>query len=1194
MLLIECRLLLNNNIHRTCKKRNMVHTLLPSIIEKDDVSHQTVEELADVLTQAIAKKNMRNVALTGPYGSGKSSIIQTLMEEYDESKGFHYLPISLATLDADIEECEKKEIAEGDEYVQTELLNRKIEYSILQQLIYREKAETVPNSRFKRIVHIEKDDLQYYSICGVLFILSFLVVFLPNSINVFYDIFHLVYHKTLITFFASLYLLWAIYQIIKYTIKSYANSKLNKLNLKDGDIEMKEENSIFNKHLDEILYFFQVTQYNVVVIEDLDRFETEKIYLKLRELCQLVNESKIVGRHIVFLYAIKDDVFVDEARTKFFDYISTVIPVINPSNSKAKLKEALKKRGFGDDEIPDEDLSEMAFFIQDMRILTNIANEYSQYRCKLYNQDKNNLSRTKLLAMIVYKNYFPKDFAQLHKREGKVYSCFDSKNKFIEEALKSLEAKKNKLEERKKLVDENNHLKEADLRYLFLQELRESVNFSMQSILLNGQYYSLKQISMDKHLFDSLYKATSINYIFNNYRKSDPININAINNKMKFESRLAAIKTTEKDFQKEEKELKKEELKIQSLKLNVLIKKYNLGNTELYRNMHLSPLMDVFIRRGYIDEDYYDYISYFYPGMVSLADRDLLLSMKREIKQSYTYHIDKIENFVKELKDYMFESDAILNNDLLDYAARKKGSSLFLQMKRRIEKEDAPLDFLAQYYQLGKRQKEVFTEFVNWNNELSWQMVSNHTNNDEQQVLREAWLKYADNTTSEQETWLSRNYAFLANRVDVIGMEQCKKLVDNCMFTELNDDNSNLLDYVIEQWHYVINVSNLCLIINHLRNETIVSSENLNLTKVTETNNKEFENCVKENFNEAFACFSLTSKDESAESIIYILNSEDVVADKKITYLTDQKELLSSFDGINDTSWEIAIKSFIIQPTWNNIDAYYNKKGSLTDDLIKFIEHYHSELEEKCLDEIASKQILFEGLLCSNVLNIRVFHSICLAFDLQFDKNKSLGSVERERQEILLENDKIAFTKANTSILMNSDIYSEYLIHYSQEFIDTLDASYQLDEDTVLTLFNSNRFTIQEKRRIIDVTNEDILLSSSLADKVIELLLGSNDISLDEHILIGLLESSTILHNKLLLVCRMLKVNQYSVEDISSLLATLGGKYVEIAERRKHPVIDNNEDNVALLDQLKSLHFISTTSPENDGIRIYPPTKQNQ
>lgn len=74
--------------------------------------------------------------------------------------------------------------------------------------------------------------------------------------------------------------------------------------------------------------FFQVTKYNVVIIEDLDRFGTSKIFLKLRELNQLINESKIVGRNLVFLYAVKDDIFINEERTKFFDYITTVIPVI--------------------------------------------------------------------------------------------------------------------------------------------------------------------------------------------------------------------------------------------------------------------------------------------------------------------------------------------------------------------------------------------------------------------------------------------------------------------------------------------------------------------------------------------------------------------------------------------------------------------------------------------------------------------------------------------------------------------------------------------------------------------------------------------------------------------------------------------------------------------------------------------------
>lgn len=453
----------------------MLQSLLPIKLKEGDPSHQTVDELAEVLNHALENDDIRNIALTGPFGSGKSSIIQTLMEEHKE---FHYLPISLATLQAE-EDKETPNISDKD----IEALNRKIEYSILQQIIYREKASIVPNSRFKRIVHIEKEDLRFYSICGVLFVLAFISVFLPNLIEGFFRYFHLVKFKALIVFFASLYLLWALYHIFRYIIKSYSNSKLNKLNLKDAQIEIEEENSIFNKHLDEILYFFQVTPYNVVVIEDLDRFETEKIYLKLRELNQLVNESKIVGRHIIFLYAIKDDVFVDEARTKFFDYITTVIPVINPSNSKAKLKEALQARGSVDNEIPDDDLSEIAFFIQDMRILTNIANEYSQYRKKLYDPNKKNLNLTKLLAMIVYKNYFPKDFAQLHRRDGDVYKCLSSKRLFVAETLKVLDTKTKQLEERKKRIEENEHLKESDLRYLFLQELRETVHIYDKCIL---------------------------------------------------------------------------------------------------------------------------------------------------------------------------------------------------------------------------------------------------------------------------------------------------------------------------------------------------------------------------------------------------------------------------------------------------------------------------------------------------------------------------------------------------------------------------------------------------------------------------------------------------------------------------------------------------------------------------------------
>ena len=1000
----------------------MLQSLLPIKLKEGDPSHQTVDELAEVLSHALENEDIRNIALTGPYGSGKSSIIQTLMEEHKE---FHYLPISLATLQAD----EGRE-APNNAVKDIEALNRKIEYSILQQIIYKEKASTVPNSRFNRIVHIEKEYLRFYSICGVLFILAFISVFFPNLIEDFFYFSHLVKYKALIVFFASLYLLWALYHIFRYIIKSYSNSKLNKLNLKDAQIEIEEENSIFNKHLDEILYFFQVTPYNVVVIEDLDRFETEKIYLKLRELNQLVNESKIVGRHIIFLYAIKDDVFVDEARTKFFDYITTVIPVINPSNSKAKLKEALRARGAVDNEIPDDDLAEIAFFIQDMRILTNIANEYSQYRKKLYDPNKKNLNLTKLLAMIVYKNYFPNDFAQLHRREGSVYKCLSSKRLFVAEALKVLDTKTKLLEEKKKRIEENEHLKESDLRYLFLQELRERVYVSMSSIQIDNQYYTLRQISQNENLFDKLSKLSSIRYQYSSYgsayNQSANVSFDSIDKKIKFKERIEAIKAAGKVIQKEEKELHKEELKIQSQKLYLLLKTYNLGDSELYRDFNLSPLMDVFIRQGYIDEDYYDYISYFYPGMVSWADRDLLLSMKRQIKQEYTYHIDKIHNFVKELKPYMFEHDAILNNDLLDYLACKnnaKERDMFTQMMSRLEKVDAPLGFLAQYYQLGKQKEKVFSEFIKWNTDQSWQMIETHSNTEEKQLLREGWLKYCDEVTEIQSLWLNENYSFLSSRVENIGLEKCKKLIKGCLFTDIDDNSEELLSEVIEQWHYDVSTKNLCFIVNFLNKDSGTDANNLNLTRITDTHHPELEKYVKHAFIDAFTCFSANCKDESVENILYILNHKDLKPEQKISYLKGQENLLADFTDVNDEFRENAIKSQIITPTWENVDSYFNKNGGATDELICYIEHYCSELENECADSIESKETLFNELLGTNKLGTDAYKSICKAFDNVFDSFKGINQLEPERLYILLNDNKIAFSEANIVILQKMAIY---------------------------------------------------------------------------------------------------------------------------------------------------------------------------
>ena len=151
--------------------------LLPELISKDDDAYPVVEDLNKALKVAFEQKKIRNIALTGPYGSGKSSILETLITNLlKERKPLH---ISLATLRVDdtADELEKSSRSSKEREEAEEALNRKIEYSILQQLIYHEKAQRVPSSRLRRILHMSSKRLCLYS-CGVVgFILAFLIAF---------------------------------------------------------------------------------------------------------------------------------------------------------------------------------------------------------------------------------------------------------------------------------------------------------------------------------------------------------------------------------------------------------------------------------------------------------------------------------------------------------------------------------------------------------------------------------------------------------------------------------------------------------------------------------------------------------------------------------------------------------------------------------------------------------------------------------------------------------------------------------------------------------------------------------------------------------------------------------------------------------------------------------------------------------
>lgn len=90
---------------------------------------------AEALTYATNNQRVFNIALTGPYGSGKSSIIKSFLKRYPRPT----LNISLAAFVPGVDAASK------------EVHRQEIERSILQQMLYGADANRLPLSRFKRI-----------------------------------------------------------------------------------------------------------------------------------------------------------------------------------------------------------------------------------------------------------------------------------------------------------------------------------------------------------------------------------------------------------------------------------------------------------------------------------------------------------------------------------------------------------------------------------------------------------------------------------------------------------------------------------------------------------------------------------------------------------------------------------------------------------------------------------------------------------------------------------------------------------------------------------------------------------------------------------------------------------------------------------------------------------------------------------
>lgn len=698
---------------------------------------------SDMLKFALSQNKTNNIAITGPYGSGKSSVLQTFQKKHPQWK---YLNISLATFkdELEVENANSKEIE-----------IEAIEKSILQQLFYSVDQKTLPRSRLKRIVTVKTRELIANTLFIFLWAFLALFVFFPQSI--FFEKFSILASsdQLAITTASLLLLLFCIVGLFT-GIKYIEKLKELKLKFQDTEITLNNEKSesILNKHLDEILYFFERTKFDVIIIEDLDRFENSEIFIRLRELNTLINNSKQVNRPIVFLYAIRDNMFKDKDRSKFFDFIIPIIPVINPTNAY----DLIRKNYINEEsdsqlhkEIEDVFLHQVSLYFDDMRLVTNIFNEFKIYIQKLKNP---NLNKNKLLALIIYKNYYPAEFANLHSNKGEIYEIFTIKKKNI--ILNQLERIKHEivaLDEKIQTSKLEKIQTIAELRKLYVYEilkrypqitkvsnrydyvqnipyliqLKADDTYLDQNNLTTDENFNIIQNSKDikwlveitsnqPHTKFEIKNSEDITFTFRNIE-------NTVNTTLSYKERENRIKNSETTNRGKLLEEKQGLVNQRNyLKQNTLKELLTINSSEEFFESDIHPpLLQFLVREGYIDEHYSDYISFFIDSVINITERDYAQSVINHINSDFDITLTNVEKVLeKYLTPRQFLHTSILNFCLVDYILenytkfKDHYNNLFELLSNQDERS---IQFIFEYIDRGENLSLFINKIVkSWHN----------------------------------------------------------------------------------------------------------------------------------------------------------------------------------------------------------------------------------------------------------------------------------------------------------------------------------------------------------------------------------------------------------------------------------------------------------------------------------------------
>lgn len=1218
-----------------------IESLTPKILNSRDDHHTAL------LNEVILNKDIFNIALTGPYGSGKTSIIKTFEQNFSNLK---FLDISLATFDG-------KGIKDDK--------TSKLEYNILKQIFYKVSHDKVPLSRFKRIVNYTNIPLRtialFFWISSIVYLSdfdfpdSFIVTKLINILwlNKF--------HTEVFEIVCSVYaILGGIYFLYK-TYDFFINFKIGKIKVSEAELDNRNDSKSidFENEIDEILYFFEKNKTDVVFIEDLDRFDNTEIYIKLREINSLINNYEPIKNNgkVTFVYAVRDNMFDETERTKFFDIILPVIPVINYTNSSDKFIAAL---AFSLNQIEDLDekskfkdfIEVVSRYINDMRTIISICNEFKIYEKIL---GGSGIDKIKLLAMMVYKNIEPSDFDCLDKNKGYVYQLFKNKNNLINneidkitEAVRVIDEEK--IEESRKESFENIRELRRFYFYAFINLVNQRKNQAVIKIKIGDVFLDEKELIKDDN-FKNFSLQTNIEYVYNSsnevhYNSVSSLSFkmvqDSINKKLTYNERLERLKNKGSEeiakLRKERQELsaKKESINAKQLS-EILVSQLSdnyfdrifdecftkpistiqierLTNESViefkYANSHKinnKNLVKFLVREGYIDENYERFISK-YNGSHK-ENQTFLLSLSNRKALKFDFEIKDVSSLIKNIKSDCFNQKEILNFYLIDYLLLNKKqselNSVFLILKDESENSvsfiDGYLDYAIDSY------KEVFLSKLikYWKNIFAY--IALETSYSPEKYIRAIFKCLTINQINE----INSNDYFLYYLSEIPDLESLsftdsnKAKVEEFLkkkeirFTNLvyNTDYKDLFDFIYNNNLYELNFNMIELFVSNNKTNDIDLNKlkTANFTTIKESGCERMTDYINdyEQINSYVDSVFLdleSNMEESEDSLIQLLNCEFLAIELLGRIIEKSPTKIKEVSQIkNKILWSKLFEFNRLEVSWKNFFEYFKEFERIDKTLVDYLndKRVFERLSQSDMKEIDKDSLLkFSDHIIISDINDDSFEALAKQFPYQYSVPELFETPEN-RVRIIIENDLIELDKDDFEAL--NDQFPDLVLLFATRRKETFLGLFNdltVDATLISDLLDSNKFTNSEKIKIIQNTKEEVLISNKkLLKNLCVFLYDKDKIKITETVLLQLLDSSADD------VYKISAFNIYYTKDLSvnildDRIKSLGNPY-NLLLGRKHLKVKATAFNRLFCNNLDK-RYISRISEEKGIITAIP------